>query len=125
MGLWCKEGDNALIIRGKGAGRIVKVLAPAVVPVLLSRGITAAMWRVESLDGRPHEVRNVQWDPLAQCWVDHGPMWALVIVMADMRLRPLRDQPGRDEMLREAGAPPLGLTVDEPTTADVDGGSPF
>lgn len=80
----CREGDLAVIVRARFAdniGKIVRVLRlvserDAVPWPGMPRGV---LWAVT--DGRETKISPDSW------------------------LRPIRDQPGEDEMLRIAGAP--------------------
>lgn len=97
MPLNCREGDIARIVNCTigNTNRLVRVVRPASPSDLEVGGVLLGVdhaWVVEALQ------------PL-HTWL--GPMAGAgsLGLICDDRLRPIRDQPGEDEMLRIAGMP--------------------
>ena len=101
----CKPGDMAVIVRSKFTphliGRIVEVLymAPSYGSFCLPNGQLHA----QLVDKRPRWVCKFQ-NPVSAP-TDIGQRLTDYAPVPDEVLRPIRDQPGDDEMLRITGLP--------------------
>lgn len=96
----CKPGDLAVMIRSLygNLGKVVKVIEPFV-------------W----VNGQPRQCSGANWDPRSGLfWLVEslsGPIVSdsglkhVIRPCPDSFLRPIRDQPGTDEIIRIAGKP--------------------
>jgi hypothetical protein len=101
----CKPGDMAVIVRSKFTpeliGRIVEVLHIA--PSYGSFRLPNGQLHAQLVDKRPRWVCKFQ-NPV-NAPTDIGPKPTVYAPVPDECLRPIRDQPGEDEMTRIAGLP--------------------
>ena len=101
----CKQGDIAIIVRSKFVpdllGRVVEVVSAA--PTGKSFQLPNGQLHRELADTRFRWVCKFQSPVMAPS--DTGPIKTVYAPVPDECLRPIRDQPGKDEMLRIVGLP--------------------
>lgn len=102
----CKPGDLAVIVRSPFRkdliGLFVDVLCPA--PNSVEFRLPDGKRHAPIAQGQHYWVCRFQ-RPVAAPHLTFGVVKTLYAPVPDMCLRPIRDQPGKDEMLRIVGLP--------------------